>query len=162
MSGAEVLARLRAMNIDVRTRGGGILCRPRAAVTDELRRAIVDNRDELLALLASGGPAQQLECPGCRAVDYLPLGSGWRRCWQCGRRWGPPGPAPKAPADLDQIAAALHAGAPDWARIDEVVVVHPCPRCGTKAFIHGPEGPPQRRCHGCDHIWTPELKRTAR
>lgn len=160
MTGAQVLARLRSMNIDVRARGECILCRPRPAVTEELRREIVANRAELLALLA-GDPTPPLECPSCHAVDYLPLADGWRRCWQCGRRWGPPGLAPQPPEDLHEIAAALRVDAPDWGRVERVVV-HPCPRCGTKAFIDGPQGPPQRRCHGCDWVWTPETGGTGR
>lgn len=30
-----------------------------------------------------------------------------------------------------------------------------CPACGAFAFSAGPDGPPQRRCHGCSEVWTP-------
>lgn len=47
-------------------------------------------------------------CPICDQTDYLPIGRGWRRCWACGRRWGPPGtPDPGDPPDLVQLAALL-------------------------------------------------------
>jgi hypothetical protein len=31
----------------------------------------------------------------------------------------------------------------------------PCPGCSGTAFSWGPEGQPQRRCHGCGEVWTP-------
>lgn len=31
----------------------------------------------------------------------------------------------------------------------------PCPECGEVAFLWGPAGKPQRRCWGCDLVWTP-------
>ena len=30
-----------------------------------------------------------------------------------------------------------------------------CPDCGKKPYSHGPDGAPQRRCHGCGATWTP-------
>lgn len=40
--------------------------------------------------------------------------------------------------------------------------VHPCPNvlpdgevCGVVAYSAGPNGKPERRCWGCNHVWTP-------
>jgi len=33
--------------------------------------------------------------------------------------------------------------------------VLPCPACGDVRHSAGPEGPPQRRCWACGHVWLP-------
>jgi len=33
--------------------------------------------------------------------------------------------------------------------------VLPCPACGDPRHGAGPEGPPQRRCWACGHVWRP-------
>ena len=51
--------------------------------------------------------AVSVTCPTCRGGDSLPLSGGWRRCWTCGRRWGPEGTKdPGDPPWLAKVAAA--------------------------------------------------------
>jgi hypothetical protein len=50
-SALQLLAELRATGIQVRLGAGQVLCRPRSAVTADIRRRIDDNRENLTALL---------------------------------------------------------------------------------------------------------------
>lgn len=108
MTATELLHQLRAARIEVRVEGDVLLCRPRSAITDELRQQIAANKADLLPLLARPPAPAAVTCPGCGRMDYMPLGRGWRRCWACGRRWGPTSaPDPGNPPDLVVIAGLL-------------------------------------------------------
>jgi len=52
------------------------------------------------------------------------------------------------------IDAELHTPT-NLVRRGSVHPVLPCPRCRTLAYTAGPRGMPQRRCWGCDLVWTP-------
>jgi hypothetical protein len=108
VTAAELLTRLRADRVEVRVQGDTVLCRPRTAVTAELRREIVAHKPELVALLTAPAAAPALDSPSCGRRDYWPVGGGWRRCWRCGRRWGPvDSPDPGDPPDLLHVAERL-------------------------------------------------------
>ncbi len=102
-----LLARLRELGIEVEADGDQLRLRGRhAPLTPELRRGAAAYKPALLALLREA--AAQPICPACGRIDYMPIGSGWRRCWTCGRRWGPAwAPDPGDPPDLDQIRGRL-------------------------------------------------------
>jgi hypothetical protein len=102
-----LLARLRDHGIEVQADGGELRLRGRGgALPPDLQRAAVQHKPELLALL--GGPAELPACPSCGQTDYMPIGSGWRRCWSCTRRWGPAeAPDPGDPPDLARLRELL-------------------------------------------------------
>jgi hypothetical protein len=92
MTACEVLAQLHAAQIELRIQGDMLLCRPAAAVSAQLRRAVTDHKSQLLRLL-SAKATDSIICPVCGQLDYMPLGDGWRSCWSCSHRWGPAGSA---------------------------------------------------------------------
>jgi len=102
-----LLARLRDHGIEARADGDELRLLGRGAtLTPDLHRAAVEHKPALLALLrdAAALPA----CPSCGQTDYLPIGSGWRRCWPCARRWGPAQtPDPGDPPDLERVRDLL-------------------------------------------------------
>jgi TubC N-terminal docking domain len=102
-----LLSRLRELGIEVQAEGGQLRLRGRrAALSPELRQGAVAHKEALLSLLRA--PAAEPICPSCRRTDYMPLGSGWRRCWACGQRWGPPAaPDPGNPPDLELLRDRL-------------------------------------------------------
>jgi hypothetical protein len=102
-----LLASLREHGIEIEVDGDQLRLRGRQApLTPELRRAAAAYKPALVALLREA--ATEPICPTCGRVDYMPLGSGWRRCWTCGRRWGPTrAPDPGDPPDLEQIRDRL-------------------------------------------------------
>jgi hypothetical protein len=99
VTAGELLAELRRAGVDVEADGDSLRTWPAGAVPVELRRWLLALRDELVRLVL-------ISCPRCSTIDYLPLGGGWRRCWDCGRRWGL-GEDPGDPPDLASIAGAL-------------------------------------------------------
>jgi hypothetical protein len=107
LNALAVLARLRERGIEVAVDGDQLRLRGRqSSLTPELRRAAVAHKPALLALLRKA-PAETT-CATCGRTDYLPIGSGWRRCWACGRRWGPTStPDPGDPPDVEQIRDRL-------------------------------------------------------
>jgi hypothetical protein len=92
MTASDVLAQLRAADVELRIQGEMVLCRPAKAVSAELRQAIIEHKPELQTLLADAA-TEVLACSACGELDYMPLARGWRRCLSCGHRWGPPGTA---------------------------------------------------------------------
>ncbi len=110
MNALGLLARLRELGIEVDVDGDQLRLRGHdAPLTPELRRCAVAHKPALLALLR--GATTEPICPNCGRVDYMPIGSGWRRCWACGRRWGPTSaPDPGDPPDLRQIRDRLEPG----------------------------------------------------
>jgi TubC N-terminal docking domain len=107
VNAVALLARLRELGIEVQAEGDQLRLRGRrVSLTPELRQRAVAHKEALLALLRA--PAAAPICPTCRRTDYMPLGSGWRRCWACGRRWGPPAaPDPGDPRDLELLRDRL-------------------------------------------------------
>jgi hypothetical protein len=106
----RLLASLREHRIEVEVDGDQLRLRGRQALlTPELRRAAAAYKPALLALLREA--AAEPICPICGRVDYMPIGSGWRRCWACGWRGGPTrAPDPGDPPDLAQIRDRLGMG----------------------------------------------------
>jgi hypothetical protein len=106
MTPQVLLARLRDHGIEVQAAGGELQLRGLGVpLPPDLHQAAVLQKAELLALLrAPAAPA----CPFCGRTDYLPLGSGWRRCWSCAERWGSAAtPDPGDPPDLERIRVLL-------------------------------------------------------
>src|SRR5438876_389280 len=97
MTASEILTQLRAAHVELRIQGDMLLCRPAEAVSAALRKAIIEHKPDLQALLADAATVA-ITCSACGELDYMPLGRGWRRCWSCGHRWGPPGTAVPAEA----------------------------------------------------------------
>jgi TubC N-terminal docking domain len=109
MTAAEILAELQAAAIAVRVDGDNLLCRPRAAVPAVLVDEVARHKPEIIALILEAPPTA---CPACHRMDYMPLGSHWRRCWICGRRWGPAGSLdPGDPAEVNLVAAIVRSRA---------------------------------------------------
>lgn len=107
MTALALLVKLRELGVAVQVHGDQIRLRGRhAPLPPELRRAAAVHKPALLALVTNA--AAELACPNCGRIDYLSLGSGWRRCWRCGRRWGPTwAPDPGDPPDLNQLRERL-------------------------------------------------------
>src|SRR5690348_450060 len=78
----------------VRLTDGGIRCRPRAALTDTLRAAVLEHKSELLAVLEPTHSAPATACWGCSTVawfweaDWLGPGEGRWFCRACCTRLG--------------------------------------------------------------------------
>ena len=134
--GRDILAALSERGITVRLADGDQPLVGPADQVDEADRALLAaHRDAVLAALNAGpAPVQTAPptCPWCRQQNYMPLGSGWRRCWSCGRRWGSASTEdPGDPSDLDRIAALLGlADPPRWTS---------SPRAGEKLASSSPE-----------------------
>jgi DNA polymerase I-like protein with 3'-5' exonuclease and polymerase domains len=148
--GRDIVAALADRGISLRLGEDGRPLVGPAELIDEADRALLaGHRDAVLAALRIKEPPAlperpearreprlvetgHLACPRCSQEDYLPLGGGWRRCWPCGRRWGPAGTQdPGDPADLDRIAARIGlAEVPRW-------TVHP--RAGQELTSSSPE-----------------------
>jgi hypothetical protein len=91
MSVSALLARLRALGVELQTDGVRLRWRPESAVGPELCNEILANKGTLISLLtapgapvvaghtgASAGPANARVCPSCRrALDDK------GRCWCC-------------------------------------------------------------------------------
>lgn len=166
MSAAALLARLRELGIEARSEGGSLLLRGRATLLPaDLRQALAEQKSALIALLAAASAPAPASCSACGQVDYLPLGGGWRRCWSCGQRWGPPGQADPgdppgllgfAPLDVEPPRlrgheAFTHLGRPVpwWRRPDGEAVCalcHPCPSPQPRPESAGDRSPPSP-CH---------------
>ena len=109
MTAVEILAGLQAAGVAVRVDGDNLLCRPRAAVPAPLLDEVARLKPEIIALIREAPPTT---CPDCNQLDYMPLGGNWRRCWVCGRRWGPAGSLdPGDPADPKEMARLLRLSA---------------------------------------------------
>lgn len=107
MNVRALLASLRDHGIEVHASDGELQLRGHGApLPPDLHQAVVQHKPALLALV--GGPAALPACPFCGKTDYMPIGSGWRRCWPCGERWGPAeAPDPGNPPDLARVRALL-------------------------------------------------------
>lgn len=109
MNAAELLGRLRQLGIEAAETDGRLALRGRGrALPADLCQELQARRGEVLAKLAQerAGTPPECHCAGCGAIDYMPLGGGWRRCWACGARWGP-GTDPGDPPDLNRISCLL-------------------------------------------------------
>jgi hypothetical protein len=110
MTAAEILSQLQAVGVGIRLHGDTLVCRPLRKVPVELAEQIRAHKPELVAILAEPAPIPTAPpvCPRCHQQNYMPLGSGWRRCWSCEWRWGPAGTQdPGDPPDLNRTAAVL-------------------------------------------------------
>jgi hypothetical protein len=85
LTATSVLEQLRAAGLEVSRAGDKV--RVRGGLPDDLRALAVAARAQLLADLAEEAAESHLYCPRCRMLDYVPLGSGRRRCFQCGEVW---------------------------------------------------------------------------
>ena len=105
MTAAEILSGLQAARVAVRVDGDNLLCRPRGAVPAALLDEVTRHKPEIIALIRAAPPTT---CPHCHQENYMPLGGNWRRCWVCGRRWGPVGSLdPGDPTDPKEMARLL-------------------------------------------------------
>jgi hypothetical protein len=107
MTPRALLARLRDHGVEVQAAGSELQLRGLGApLPPDLHRAAVQQKAALLALISE--PAALPACPFCRRTDYMPVDSGWRRCWSCAERWGPAtAPDPGDPPGLARIRALL-------------------------------------------------------
>jgi hypothetical protein len=109
--------------------GGGL-----AGTADQPGRSPV-----LVAVPVPGTADELYACPWCRQLDYRPLDEDRRCCLCCGHVY----------RDVED-RLNVDRGLPKQA---QVIV---CPDCGGKPYSPGPDGLPQRRCHGCGRVWRPE------
>ena len=87
MSPGELLRCLRDNGFQCQVRGSDLLLSPRDGLTDELRAAIAEHREQLIGLLknrALGFPEPPARCPVCGGVNfYQRLEDGTWGCLSC-------------------------------------------------------------------------------
>ena len=86
-----------------RTGAGFMDCKNALVEADgDVEKATAVLREKGLAAAAK----KAITCSACGELDYMPVGGDWRRCWSCGHRWGPPGPAAPEEGTFGDLARA--------------------------------------------------------
>ena len=66
-----VLEQAARLGVTLRAEGSRIVARPKEAVTSDLKRAIVQHRAEILAVLAAAVPPPKTACWNCHGERYF-------------------------------------------------------------------------------------------
>ncbi|MGH7834015.1 MAG: condensation domain-containing protein, partial [Candidatus Binatia bacterium] len=85
MTAAELLSRLRSLNVKIWAENGQLCCNgPKGALTAELRAALNERKGEILSLLNPNGAALRRQGPALQRIPRdgdLPLSFAQQRLW---------------------------------------------------------------------------------